>query len=201
MRAVVLTGTGGPEVLQVAGAARPAGRARARCGSRSRPPGSTSPTRWPGSASTPTRRSRPACSATRSPARSSRVGEGVDRVQASATASSPAPASAARPSWSRVPAEQALPLPDAAQLRAGRRLPGQLRHRLRGADHDGQPARGRPGADPRRRRRGRHLRHPDRPQRRRRDLRHRLARQARGDPRPGRRPTRSTTAARTSRRR
>ncbi len=89
----------------------------------------------------------------------------------------------------------------AAQLRAGRRVPGQLRHRLRGPDHHGQPARGRPRPDPRRGRRRRHRRHPDRPQRRRRDLRHRLARQARRDPRPGRRRTRSTTAARTSRRR
>ena len=75
----------------------------------------------------------------------------------------------------------------AAQLRAGRRVPGQLRHRLRGADRDGQPARGQPRPDPRRRRRRRDRRDPDRPQRRRRDLRHRLARQARGDPRPGRR--------------
>ena len=76
----------------------------------------------------------------------------------------------------------------AAQLRAGRRLPGQLRHRLRGAGPDGRAARGRPRADPRRRRRRRHRRHPDRPQPRRRGLRHRLARQARGDPRPGRHP-------------
>ena len=87
-----------------------------------------------------------------------------------------------------VPAEQALPLPERAQLRAGRGVPGQLRHRLRGAGRDGRPARGRPGADPRRRRRRRHLRHPDRPQRRRRDLRHRLAVEARRDPRAGRRP-------------
>ena len=34
-----------------------------------------------------------------------------------------------------VPANQALAAARAAQLRAGRRLPGQLRHRLRGVDH------------------------------------------------------------------
>ena len=58
---------------------------RARCGSPSRPPGSTSPTRWPASASTPTRRSRPACSATRSPGEVESVGEGVDARQGRAT--------------------------------------------------------------------------------------------------------------------
>ena len=39
-----------------------------------------------------------------------------------------------------VPEVQALPLAGAAQLRAGGRLPGELRHRVRGPDRDGQPA-------------------------------------------------------------
>ena len=75
-----------------------------------------------------------------------------------------------------------------AELRAGSGLPGQLRHRLRGAGRDGRAARGRPGADPRRRGRRRHLGDADRAQRRRRDLRHRLGLQARGDRSSGRSP-------------
>ena len=86
-----------------------------------------------------------------------------------------------------VDADQVLPLPEAPQLRAGRGLPGQLRDGLRGADHHGQPARGRPRPDPRGGRRGRHLGDADREERRRRDLRHRLAVEARRDPRAGRR--------------
>ena len=61
-----------------------------------------------------------------------------------------------------VAAEQVYAAARGAQLRAGRRLPGQLRHRLRGARRDGRPRAGRAGPDPRRRRRRRHLRHPDR---------------------------------------
>ena len=89
-----------------------------RCGSPSRPPGSTSPTRWRGSASIPTRRSRPACSATRSPARSSRVGEGVsdpevgDRVVAGTRFGGQA-------ELVTVPADQALPLPDGLSFEQG----------------------------------------------------------------------------------
>ena len=52
-----------------------------------------------------------------------------------------------------------------AQLRAGRGVPGQLRHRLRGAGRDGRAQAGRARADPRRRRRGRHRGDADRPQR------------------------------------
>ena len=51
------------------------------------------------------------------------MGEGVERLRSSATASSPAPASAARPSWSRVPAEQALPLPDRLSFEQGAAFP------------------------------------------------------------------------------
>ena len=74
-----------------------------------------------------------------------------------------------------------------AQLRAGRRLPGQLRDRLRRAGDHGRAEAGRTGADPCRRRRRRNLRDADREADRRRDLRHRLGLQARRDPRPGRR--------------
>ena len=75
-----------------------------------------------------------------------------------------------------------------AQLRAGRRDPGQLRHRLRGRGDDGRAARGRPAADPGGGGRRRHRRDPDREGARRRDVRHRVGLQARRDPRAGRRP-------------
>ena len=50
-------------------------------------------------------------------------GGGGDRLRSSATASSPAPASAARPSWSRVPAAQALPLPERLSFEQGAAFP------------------------------------------------------------------------------
>ena len=75
------------------------------------------------------------------------------------------------------------------ELRAGRGLLRQLRHRVRRLDDHGRPAGARPGADPLRGRRGGHRRHPDRPQRRGGDLRHRIRGQARGHPGPGRAPS------------
>ena len=139
----------------------------------------------------------PASSATRSPG--SRVASATASTSLrSGTGSSRAPASAARPSWSPCPADQVVPAPRAAQLRAGRRVPGQLRDRICRARDDGRDPEGRSGPDPRRRRRRRHLRDPDRP----------LAGEPRSSvPRPppsttrsARRAstTRSTTATRTS---
>ena len=112
--------------------------APARSGSPSGPPGSTSPTRWRASGSTPTRRSRRACSATRSPARSSRSATGStdfkpgDRVMAGTRFGGQASTGQRR---RRAGAAAAR----AAQLRAGRGLPGQLRDRLRGARGHGRP--------------------------------------------------------------
>ena len=87
-----------------------------------------------------------------------------------------------------VPAGQVAPAPRAAELRAGRRVPGQLRHRVCRAGDHGRAEAGRARADPRRGRRRRDRRDPGRQANRRRDLRHGLAVEARGDPRPGRRP-------------
>ena len=50
-------------------------------------------------------------------------GGGRDRLRRSATGSWPAPASAARPSWSRVPAEQVLPLPERLSFEQGAAFP------------------------------------------------------------------------------
>ena len=76
----------------------------------------------------------------------------------------------------------------AAQLRAGRGDPRQLRHRLGGADRLRQPAAGRARAGPLRRRRRGHRRDADRQAQRRRGLRHRLAGQARAHHRARRGP-------------
>ena len=94
-----------------------------------------------------------------------------------------------RPRRARLGAgEPGLPAAGGPQLRAGRRHPGQLRDRLRGArDHGRAQARG-ARADPRRRRRGGHLGDPGREGDRSRGLRHGVGLQARRDPRAGRRP-------------
>ena len=101
----------------------------ARCGSRSRPRGSTSPTRWPAPASTRTRRRRRAWSATRSRARSSRWGRG-SRRQGRRPGHRGHPLRRLRGAGLRArgPGRAAA---RAVQLRAGRRLPGELRDRLR----------------------------------------------------------------------
>ena len=78
--------------------------------------------------------------------------------------------------------------PGPAHVRAGRGDPRQLRHRLGGPDRLREPAAGRARADPLRRGRRGHRRHPDRQAQRRRDLRHRLALQARAHLRTGRGP-------------
>ena len=174
--------------------------ARARSGSRSRRQGSTSPTRWRGSASIRTPRRPRASSATRSAGEVESVGEGVeshkvgDRVIAATRFNGQAELVTVPRGAGAAAAQEAL-------VRAGGGVPGQLRDRLRGADHHGRAEGGRPGPDPRRRRWRGDLGDPDRQGRRRRDLRHRLGLQARGDPRAGGLRTRSTTAPRTSSRR
>ena len=55
-----------------------------------------------------------------------------------------------------------------AELRGGCRVLRELRHGVRGHDHHGRPATGRSGAHPRRGRRGRNRGHADRAERRRR---------------------------------
>ena len=84
-----------------------------------------------------------------------------------------------------VPEGQVIPLARLAQLRAGRSLPGQLLHRLRRTGDHGRASRGRARPDPRRGRRRRNLRNPDRPFPRRRDLRDCLGLKARCDQRAG----------------
>ena len=116
------------------------------------------------------------------------VGEGVSELAGRRPGRRPAPASAARPSWSPSPRRRRCRCPSGLSFEQGAAFPvnygtayaalivmGSLREGDRVLIH---------AAGGRRR----HLRHADRPQRRRRDLRHRLALQARGDPRPGRRP-------------
>ena len=105
-----------------------------------------------------------------------------------ATASWPAPASAATRSSSRSPSRTCPAARSRLSFEQGAAFPVNYAHRLRGARDHGRPARGRPGPDPRRGRRRRHRRDPDRPRARGRDLRHRLGLQARRDPRAGRRP-------------
>ena len=116
------------------------------------------------------------------------VGEGVDVVAVGDRVMAGDPVRRPRRAGHGRRAATSLPLPDGAELRAGRRRPGQLRDRLRGRRPDGRAARGRPAADPRRGGRRRDLRDPDRRRSRGGDLRHRVRLQARRDPRPGRRP-------------
>ena len=162
MRAVVITKHGGPGGAAGRGAPRPAGRARRGT---DRGQGGGDQLRRPdgaGRGSTRTRPSRRAWSATRSRATSSRSGEGGDglavgdRVMAATRFGGYAELVA-------VAGGQTLPLPDALQLRAGRRVPGQLRDRVgRRCSVMGGLKRGRAGADPRRGRRGRDRGDPDR---------------------------------------
>ena len=115
------------------------------------------------------------------------VGEGVDRLQGRRPGRRRHPLR--RPGRARQRSRGTGPAAGRpAQLRAGRRDPGQLRDRLQRAGDHGRPEGGRAGPDPRRRRRCRDRGDPDRPDARRRDLRHRLGLQARRDPRAGRRP-------------
>ena len=169
------------------GAARPAGRAGRGADRGPRRRDQLRRPDGPRRASTRTRRRRRAWSATRSPARSRAWGRGSRRSR-SATGCSPAPGSAATPSWSRVPVDQVLPLPDELSFEQGAAFPVNYGDRLRGAGDHGRPEARRAGADPRRGRRGRDRRDPGREGDRRRDLRHRLGLQARRDPRAGRRP-------------
>ena len=97
-----------------------------------------------------------------------------------------------------VPADQVIPLPELAHLRAGRRFPGQLRHRLGGAGDHGRAAKRRPRPDPRRSRRGRDRGDPDRQADRGRDLRHGVGRPSTTRSASRASITRSTTARRTS---
>ena len=119
MRAVVITRTGGRGPAG-AGAAGPAGRARARCGSRSGPQGSTSPTRWRGSASTRTLPKPPSVVGYEVAGEIETVGEGVerllvgDRVMAGTRFGGYAELVA-------VPAGQVAAAAGVAELRAGRR--------------------------------------------------------------------------------
>ena len=179
---------GGPEVLEVAGAAGPAGRCRARCGSRSRRRGSTSPTRWRGSASTRTRRSRPASLGYEVAGEVESVGEGVESVKAGRPGDGRDPLRRPAPSWSPSPAEQVLPLPTRLSFEQGAAFPvnyatayaalvimGGLREGERVLIHAAAGGVGISATQiARRARRG--------------DLRHRLGVQARRDPRAGRRP-------------
>ena len=66
------------------------------------------------------------------------VGEGVDRARGSATGSIAGTRFGGQAELVTVPADAGAAAARAAQLRAGRRLPGQLRHRLRGAGPDGR---------------------------------------------------------------
>ena len=186
MRAVVITRHGGCDVLAGRGAPRSAGRAGRGADRR---PGRGDQLRRPdGALGRLSRRARPAVRGRlRGRRRGRGVGEGVeehavgDRVLAGTRFGGYA-------ELVTVPADQVAPAARRAQLRAGRGLPGQLRDRVRGAGDHGRAEARRAGADPRRRRRGRDRRDPGREGDRRRDLRHGFARQARRDPRPGRRP-------------
>ena len=161
MRAVVLTGTGGPEVLQVQERPDPAvGPGEVRIAVRAA--GINFADTMARVGLYPDAPKPPCVLGYEVAGEVESVGEGVsdvkpgDRVIAGTRFGGQA-------ELVTVPGRPGAAAARAAQLRAGRRLPGQLRHRLRGAGPDGRPARGRPRADPRRRRRSRHLRHPDRP--------------------------------------
>ena len=136
MKAVVLTGTGGPEVLQVREMPDPAvGPGEVRIAVKAA--GINFADTMARVGLYPDARSRPACSATRWPARSSRWGRGSsahkagDRVIAGTRFGGQA-------ELVTVPRGPGAAAAGAAQLRAGRRLPGQLRHRLRRAGRDGR---------------------------------------------------------------
>ena len=84
-----------------------------------------------------------------------------------------------------VAADHGVPAAQEVVVRGGRRVPRQLRHRLRGAGDHGRPEEGRAGADPRRGRRRGNRGDAGRSGDRGRDLRHRVGLQARRDPRAG----------------
>ena len=198
MKAVVLTGTGGPEVLKVEERPDPpVGPGEVRIAVRAA--GINFADTLARVGLYPTLRRPRASSATRSPARSSRWGRGWT-ITRSGTAWWPAPASEARRRWSPSPPSRCC-RSRPPQLRAGRGVPGQLRNRLRGAGADGQRARGDPRPDPRRGAAGsasRRRRSPATPA-----PRSSAPRRPPSTTRSGSRgsPTRSTTAASTSRRR
>ena len=162
MKAVVLTGTGGPEVLKVE--ERPDPPRRPRRGADRGQGGGHQLRRHdgPASASTPTPRRRPASLGYEVAGEVESVGEGVTEPRGRRPRHGRHPLR--RPGRARHRARGAGPAAArAAQLRAGRGVPRQLRHRLRGAGRDGQPARGRPRPDPRRRRAGSASRRPRSP--------------------------------------
>ena len=113
MRAVVITKHGPPEVLQVQERPDTAGPRRAGADRRRGGGRSTSPTRWPASACTRTRPSRPAWSATRWRA----------REPTPASASWRARCSTATPSGWRPTPDDILPLPDALSFEQGAAIP------------------------------------------------------------------------------
>ena len=184
----MLTGTGGPEVLQVRGAARPAGRPR-RGADRGQGGGHQLRRHDGPRRPLPRRAEAPVRARLRGRRRGRVGGGGGRRATRSATGSSPAPASAARrelvtrPGRAGAAAARSASASSRAPPSRSTTAPPTRRWSLMGSVREGDP---RP--DPRRGGRRRHLGHPDRPQRRRRDLRHRLALQARGDPGAGSRP-------------
>ena len=122
MRAVVLTGTGGPEVLQVQERPDPAvGPGEVRIAVRAA--GINFADTMARVGLYPDAPKPPCVLGYEVAGEVESVGEGVERVRRSATGSSPAPASAARPSWSRVPAAQVLPLPERLSFEQGAAFP------------------------------------------------------------------------------
>ena len=126
-------------------------RRPARSASPSGPPASTSPTPWPASASTPTPRRPPCVLGYEVAGEVESVGEGVtdwklgDRVIAGTRFGGQA-------ELVTVPAEQALPLPDRLSFEQGAAFPVNYGTAYAALILMGEPARGRPRPDPRRRR-------------------------------------------------